>query len=92
MKTRWIEKRQTPPHNNQDTFTKKKRQSKGEGKERRKKETEKLSFHITHRMNRIFLFFLYERSICIYFLGKYENTRLVVLLFSNFFMSTRASI
>jgi len=37
MKTRWIEKRQSPPHNKQDTFTKKKRQSKAEGKEEEKK-------------------------------------------------------
>jgi hypothetical protein len=60
MKTRWIEKRQTSSHNNQDTFTKKENGRERIAKRKRKEErkAEKLSFHIIHNINRIFSFFL----------------------------------
>lgn len=84
MKTRWIEKTANPPHNNQDTFTKKTDWADAEGKE------EKLvfSYHSEHQP----WFPSYKRSVYIYLCGEYENTCRVFSLFSDFFVRTTTSI
>jgi hypothetical protein len=90
MKTRWIEKRRTPPHNNQDTFTKKNDRARQKEK---KKRQQKNSLSISLITSVVFSFFFsYKRSICIYFFVKYENTCIFLLLFSDFFVRTTTSI